>query len=92
MMRTMLIAAGLALSTNAASQEFNPNHHIEGLEIRTGLQLRPISDSDPSKTTIFSWDPSDEPFWIALGTALLTTTVILVGMSASDNWNQPAES
>jgi len=92
MTRTILLAAGLALSTTAAAQEFSPNHRIEALEVRTDLQLVPLPASAQSNTRIFNWDPTDEPFWIALGTALLTTTVILVGMYASDNWSPSSDS
>jgi len=92
MTRTLFTAAGLALSTHATAQQFSPSHRIDGLELRTDLQLRPVPEPDQSNTRIFSWDPTEEPFWIALGTALLTTTVILVGMYASDSWVPPKES
>jgi hypothetical protein len=91
MTRTIFIAAGLALSTNAASQEFSLTPGIDILAETTVLQLRPAAAPDQSNIRLFDWD-SDAPFWIALGTAVLTTTVILVGVHASENGrNNPSE-
>lgn len=92
MSRSILSAVGLALSTTAAAQTFSPNHRIEALEVKTELQLVPLPFPDQTDAKIFSWDPTDEPFWIALGTAVLTTTVILIGIYSSDNWSPSSDS
>ena len=91
MTKTILIAAGLALSTDAAAQDFSPTPGIDLLEETTALHLRPEAEPDRSNIRLFNWD-SDAPFWVALGTAILTSTVILVGIHASNEsrgWNSP---
>jgi hypothetical protein len=84
MMKAIFITATLASSTAAASEELSATPGIDRLQAETALDLKVGPYTQPTNTTFFEWK-LDEPFWIALGSIVLSTSVVLLAVHASKN-------
>ena len=84
MKKVVFITTLLTCSTGAMAETFNPTPNIDRLEAKTDLELRLAPYTQPTTTTLFEWK-LDEPFWIALGSIVLSTSIVLLAIHASKN-------